>query len=142
MKNIMTAIMGLSIMFSTLPSYAETIEDIEITNVESIKIDSGNKKLIKEGVGAAVGAGVSYAVSHYYGDYSNVSKAIITTGGAIAGAYVANKIGTDNMVDGVKITYKFENLQKDIEIEGDSKKYHKGKAYLIVDDNKETIHQN
>lgn len=144
-KIIIPFIMSLIItpMFYPIASYADEIQNINITDISPVKIDVGNYRVIQEGGAAVAGAAISWSIAHYMTSASPTVQAVAGAGGAAAGTYLASKFGTDQQVDGAKIYYSVDGNKETIEVTGDPCMFHIGTAFLITDDKgNRKIHQN
>lgn len=126
-----------------ITSHAEDIKEIEIVDIKNVKIESNNKEIIQDGVGALAGSIIGYGIAHYTTNYGQFGKSIIAAGSGITGAYVAQKYGTYNTTDGLKIDYKIDSKLENLTMTApNGANYHTGKAILIIDNNgNKTIHQ-
>lgn len=121
---------------------AEEIDNIEITKLTKVELSDSNKELIQSSVGALAGAAIGYGIAHYTTNYGTVGKSLISIGSGMAGAYVANKYGTENTTEGVKIDYMEKSTNKTITIKGNISNFHTGQAILIIDDKgNKSVHQ-
>ena len=141
MKKIFTISMLSVSLFFPVATYAQDVENIEITQIEPTKIEESNKKIIQDSVGAVAGAAVGYGISHYFTNYGTVGKSVISIGAGAAGAYVADKYGSDALVDAVKITYTCNSVKNNIVVKGDIKNYHLGKAFIVDSDGSKKVYQ-
>lgn len=143
MKKIIFAIMVGLVCNNISVSNAEEIDNIEITKITKVDIVDGNKKIIQDGVGVITGAVIGYGAAHYATNYGTLGKSLISIGTGAAGMYVANKYGTENTVESVKIDYTEKSTIKTITLKGNVSTYHTGQAILIIDDKgNQSIHQN
>ena len=145
MKFITGSFLAISMLVGGINvSFAEDINNVEITSISETKIDVGNRRQIEEGGGAIAGAAITWLATKYLTESSTTTQVLASGAGAVAGTYVASKFGTEQEIQGARITYKTgDGKTQTIDVVGNPCSFHEGDAFVITDDKgNKKIHQN